>query len=273
MFRKIGFHPRQPAMCSLLLAGVCFYADAGSGQDMAPNGAMKTPAFEVTSLRPNNSGSESMQWNFSQNGFTARNITVQKLISIAYDINYANEVVGLPRWTDSARLDVEAKMSEEAAAPFRKLNAQQQWKEIQLMLQSLLADRFSLKIHHASQKLPVYTLEIAKAGCKLKESQAEAPLYKAKGHGRIDYQKAQIGDLIYGLSTEPDIDRRVIDRTGLTGRYDIFLEWGTGALGESTSTGPSIFTALEEQLGLKLVAEKVPVDVMVIDQLEPPTPN
>jgi uncharacterized protein (TIGR03435 family) len=237
MFRTIGFHPRQPVMCSFLLAGVCFYAVAGAGQDMAPNGAMKTPAFEVVSLRPNKSGSESMQWNFNQNGFTARNITVQKLVSIAYDINYANEVVGLPRWTDSARLDVEAKMSEEAAAPFQKLNAQRQWKEIQSMLQSLLADRFSLKIHRASQELSVYALEIAKDGCKLKESLGEAPLYKAKGHGRIDFEKAQIADLIFGLSTEPDVDRRVIDKTGLTGRYDIVLEWGTGALSEPTSTG------------------------------------
>jgi uncharacterized protein (TIGR03435 family) len=260
-------------MLNLLVVGLWALPMPAPGQDLTSNEAMKPPSFAVVSLKPNNSGNEAMKWNFNGDGYTAENITIRQLILSAYNLTFQNEVSGLPRWTESARFDIEAKMDEEAVTAFQKLNPQEQWKRIQLMLQSLLADRLSLRMHSESVVLPVYALVIAKGGCKLKESQAEVPEFRKKGHGQIDSQKAQIADLVFGLSSEADLDRRVVDRTGLTGRYDISLKWETGQLQGLSNPGPSIFTALQEQLGLRLEAEKVAVDVLAIDHIEPPTPN
>ncbi|MGA1982821.1 MAG: TIGR03435 family protein [Acidobacteriaceae bacterium] len=258
---------------SLLLAGLWALTAPVSGQELRSNEAVKAPAFAVVSLNPNHSGNEVMKWNFNDDGYLAENITIRQLILTAYSLNFQNEVSGLPRWTDSDRFDIQAKMDEDTATAFQKLNPQDRWKQIQRMLQALLVDRMSLRVHHEAVVLPVYALIVAKGGCKLKDSQAVMPLFRAKGHGQIDFQKAQIQDLIFGLSSEADLDRRVIDRTGLTGRYDISLIWATSQLQGSPSAGPSIFTALQEQLGLKLDAEKAAVDVIVIDNVEPPSPN
>jgi len=127
---KLEISRQSRILLNLILAGLFPLAIPLLGYSALESETTRVPSFEVVSLRPNNSGAESMQWNFNQSDFTARNITVRKLISIAYNINSDNEVVGLPRWADSARLDVEAKLSDEAAAPFQKLNPQQQWKEI-----------------------------------------------------------------------------------------------------------------------------------------------
>jgi uncharacterized protein (TIGR03435 family) len=235
--------------------------------------AAKGPAFEVVSVRQNKSGDSKMAWWPTANGFEARNISVRQLIVCAYDLRFSNEVAGLPPWTDTERFDVDAKMDEDAAARFQKLNPQQQWKQIQLMLQSLLADRFALKMHREPRELPVYDLVLAKGGVKLTASHAAQPVYRAKGHGQIDFEKAQIWDLIYGLSSDPDVDRPIVDKTGLTGRYDMQLKWTPNASQEATDPGLSIFTALEEQLGLKLVASKGPVDVIVVDHVERPSDN
>jgi uncharacterized protein (TIGR03435 family) len=98
-------------------------------------------------------------------------------------------------------------------------------------------------------------------------------VYRAKGRGQIDFEDAQIWDLIYSLSSDSDVDRLIVDKTGLTGRYDIQLKWTPNASQEATDQGLSIFTALEEQLGLKLVASKGPVDAIVVEHVERPTEN
>jgi uncharacterized protein (TIGR03435 family) len=238
-----------------------------------PEPAAKGPAFEVVSVRLNKSGDSKMAWWPTAIGFESRNISLRQLVVCAYDLRFSNEVAGLPPWTDTERFDVNAKMDEDAAAPFQKLNPQQQWKQIQLMLQSLLAERFALKAHREPRELPVYDLTLAKGGTKLTVSHAAQPVYRAKGHGQIDFEKAQIWDLIYGLSSDPDVDRPIVDKTDLTGRYDMQLKWTPNASQGETDQSLSIFTALEEQLGLKLVAAKAPVDVLVIDHIEQPSEN
>jgi uncharacterized protein (TIGR03435 family) len=260
-------------LLAIIPLAVVLTSSAQTISPVATEPAAKGPVFEVVSVRQNKSGDSKMAWWPTANGFEARNISVRQLIVCAYDLRFANEVAGLPPWTDTERFDVDAKMDEDAATPFQKLNAQQQWKQIQLMLQALLADRLALKTHHEPKELPVYDLMSAKGGVKLTASHAALPVYRAKGRGQIDFEDAQIWDLIYSLSSDSDVDRLIVDKTGLTGRYDIQLKWTPNASQEATDQGLSIFTALEEQLGLKLVASKGPVDAIVVEHVERPTEN
>jgi uncharacterized protein (TIGR03435 family) len=147
------------------------------------------------------------------------------------------------------------------------------------MLQLLLADRFKIMLHHETRTLAVYAMTVGKSGPKLHEVQAAGAVQFRSGHFSGPFS---IPDLAAALSTRLDLP--VVDQTGLTGFYDLTLDWtpddgrtGPGD-GESGTTGdksrPSIFVAIQEQLGLKLQAQKGPVDVLVIDRAEKtPTEN
>jgi uncharacterized protein (TIGR03435 family) len=169
------------------------------------------------------------------------------------------------------------------------------------MFQPLLADRFKLKFHYETRELPVYVLTIAKNGPKLKESQPDPAgppgpagmrgkhMMRLMGMGHLEAQGISVTLLTHELSRQ--LGRTVIDKTGLTGNYDFGLQWtpdlGTGptfkgpqggpSAGDNgaapDASGPTIFTAIQEQLGLKVESQKGPVRVMVIDHVEPPSAN
>jgi uncharacterized protein (TIGR03435 family) len=228
-----------------------------------------------------------MRWT-PDGSFRGVNITLNSLFASAYDIKM-DLISGAPGWVENAHFDVEAKVALEDAEAVKKLTQDQR----RAMMRSLLEDRFHLKAHVETKTLPVYELVVAKGGSKLTLAAPDPPPSpdakpddppKMRGRmmigpGSFEGTDIPIGNFVGNLGYI--VNRTVIDKTGLTGKYDMKLKWipddqamsaGPGS-GANTDSGPSIFTALEEQLGLKLVSSKGPVATLVIDHVEMPTEN
>jgi uncharacterized protein (TIGR03435 family) len=198
----------------------------------------------------------------------------------------SEQVIG-PDWIDKKRYVIQGKPSDSMREAMSKMTRKERLEQSQLMMQSLLSDRFKFKYHIEKRELRVYKLVLAKGGLKLKEhTDAKKVGVTMRGNGQFHE--------ISGMATIPDIigllinnipetdERPVINATGLTDTfYDFSLKWSaTGVAGSAgnaalsnSSDEPSLFTALQEQLGLKLVAAKAPVEVVIIDHIEPPSPN
>lgn len=257
-------------------------------QTTATTPATAAPAaFEVSTVKLNKSGTGSSGSNFDNGRFTATNIQLKNLMEYsAYGIPQPR-ILGGPKWLDSERFDIEAKMESAAAEGLKALSRDQRRAEIQVMFQQLLADRFKLAVHWETRELPVYALVAAKIGPILQESKnAPGESGTSSGDGQFSAKGMTLTEIAEALTQElsRELDRVVIDKTEIQGRYDIALKWtpetGTDAASSdadsSTSksdAGPSIFTALKEQLGLKLESAKGPVKVLVIDHIEMPTEN
>jgi uncharacterized protein (TIGR03435 family) len=281
---------------------------AGFGFDSHAAPADKPLTYDVVSVRlAHSEGGTGIK--LLPDGFSMQGATAKKMILIAggladdsgYGLHEGSKDVlisGLPNWAESMKFDVQAKMDEETAAAFKNLPVQQQKLQRLQMLRSLLADRFQLKFHSATRNIPVYALVIAKGGLKLKEADTNnlyahgqqlnnSPL----GRGSIIMTGVLIGQGItiahlIDLLNYPDceLDRVVVDETGLTKEYDVTLRWATFQPGGSSTvegarsavpdnTVLSIFTALQEQLGLKLKPTKAPIDIIVVDHIEKPSEN
>jgi uncharacterized protein (TIGR03435 family) len=188
------------------------------------------------------------------------------------------QVSGGPKWLDSAKYDIIAK-SDEREDPSKLTPAQLDVfiARQQQRLQSLLADRFQLKFHSIEKELHVYALVVAKGGPKLQQPKADElhRLY-TQGPGQLACFGASMSELAAELP-EVGISRIVLDRTGLSGNYDFSLRWTPESLDGGTpspeASGPSIFTALQEQLGLKLESVTGPVQTLVVDHIERPSEN
>ena len=217
---------------------------------------------------------------------------MKELIKIAYDLNYGadQQVSGGPAWTGSARFDIEAKEDPALGEKLQKLSSDERGKQLRQMLRGLLADRFKLQVHHESSELSVYELVMPKSGSKLMPSVAQPSSIDADnsakprswirfaGKGLLEGNDADAATLVTALSMQPEIGGRlVVDKTGLTGKYDFTLKWtpdmGQGADPPGADAGPTLFTALQEELGLRLQPTKAPVDVIVIDHVELPSRN
>jgi uncharacterized protein (TIGR03435 family) len=193
-------------------------------------------------------------------------------IQQAYQIHENNRILNAPEWVKGPGMwQIDAKVAGEDVAAFQKLTRDQHMR----MLQPLLADRFHLKAHIEQREMPIYELVVAKGGSKLKEAppnQAGGAHMIVDGSGKVDAANASLAGLPGLLNRE--VGRPVVDKTGLTGKYNFTLEYAAvSKAGTDDSAGPSIFTALEEQLGLKLEPTKAPMDVLVIDSIEQPTAN
>ncbi len=201
--------------------------------------------FDVASIRPNQTGSESRRATTTPGGvFTATNVSLKLLISRAYGVAEA-QIRGGPGWIDAEKYDVLAK----ADTPLEMSR-----EEVRPCLQAVLAERFRLTVHRETKPGSVYSLEVAKNGPKLKEaSSASSPGisgYSGSGKAGITGTRMTMTRLAEYLSGQTD--RPTLDNTGLRGEYDFSVEWATG----EASSGPSVFTALEEQLGLRVHATK-----------------
>ncbi len=232
------------------------------------------PAFEVVSIKPDTSGTGILFFNNTPDGFQARGFTVQMLIRAAYGYD-DNLISGAPGWLNSEHYTLDAKVAGADVPALSKLNPVQR----NLMLQPLLADRLRLKFHRETRQLPVYSLVLAKGGLKLKQSppgDSTAPQMRMTP-GHLTGQRFPISLLAQWLSLQ--VGRKVLDNTGLTGTYDFTLQWTPdspapmSAGAEATDSGPSIFTAIQEQLGLRLEPAKGPVETFVIDHVERPSEN
>jgi uncharacterized protein (TIGR03435 family) len=209
------------------------------------------------------------------------------LIHEAYGIFHDYRYTGAPEWLNSEKYDIEAKMDGSVADAFNKLGRDQRTLVFHQMLQTLLADRLKLETHRETKELPVYLLVVGKSGAKLPDAKPD-PDGSNHAHwgdrmnwpvvSMIGFQ-ATPGDLAGRLSGI--LGREVLDKTGLAGKYDFTLEYvPDGAQtrvsdgeGPPAPTGVSIFTALQEQLGLKLESGKGPVEIIVIGHVERPSGN
>ncbi len=179
---------------------------------------------------------------------------------------------GLPSWGDSAQFDIEAKIDDDSVAARKDLSPQDREQLNKRMLQALLADRFKLRVHYETRIGSFYQLVIAKSGPKVKQwPTGQEPRGTSWGRNGITIQGGGVDDLVMCLSDE--LGRKVVDKTGLTGHYDIDLKWTPDDQPGRPDAGPTLFTALEEQLGLKLDAAKGPLDTLVVDHVDKPSEN
>lgn len=290
-------------MAALLLLIACLGCTGLCQQETAEKARPRK--FEVASIRQNESAKARMSIRPGLHGrFSATNATVSGLLSWAYSVpDY--RIIGGPSWIRSKGYDIEAKVEAEQETTHALFQSR---------LQALLADRFKLRIHHESREYPIYELLIAKNGPKIQETKSGscvAPNLTAPARrppagepsqcgllwvsrGRITGALIPLSNLTGALShilKEP-----VLDKTGLSGRYDIHLEWVPDEVPEPLSAksvsshpaeaspadeapelvpllGPSLPQALQDQCGLKLESRKGPVDVIVIDHVERPSEN
>ena len=272
-----------------------FAAGFMTGQAPAP------PAtFEVASIKPSSGDEHRIGFQFLPGGgLRTTGASLKMLITFAYDVRDF-QVSGGPAWITSERYDILAKAesgsANDAPADPRNLNDVQFKTARELVgqrLQALLAERFKLVIHRETKEQPVYALVVAKNGPKLTASDAQSGNRNRRmmmGRGVINAQGMDLSMLANTLSNQ--LGRPVVDRTGLTGHYDFKLEYtpdpgqaGGGPFGGAPPppgvqappppdpNGPSIFTALQEQLGLRLESTKGPVEMIVIDSVEKASEN
>jgi uncharacterized protein (TIGR03435 family) len=234
------------------------------------------PAFEVASIKPTNPGERGGGIRMQGRQFTATNLSVSNLILIAYGI-HPRQLIGAPDWIEKDRYDILGKPDVEGQPNNRQMRA---------LFQKLLADHFRMKFHHEKREFSVYTIVVAKNGAKLTASEEDPkrdPLMFFYGPGKVVAKNATITDFAELLQGGV-LDRPVVDRTGLAGRYDFGLIYRpdqplAGDRGDK-SPAPSdqdalqdIYGAVQQQLGLRLEATKTPVDVIVVDHLEKPSEN
>jgi uncharacterized protein (TIGR03435 family) len=248
-------------------------------------------SFEVASVKVNKSGEPQSGPQMQPGGrLTLTNRTLRYLVQFAYSTLESQlhdfQIVGGPEWADKDRFDVTAKMEGNPPPVPATANL------ARMMLRGVLAERFQLKVRMESREVPVYALVVARpngqlgAGLRLRQDGCErfvpppggpelkgsAPLcgYLRGGQGMLNYRGVPISSL-FRPNALGGLDRLVIDRTNLQGLFDIDLTWAVDAT--AADNAPSIFTAVQEQLGLKLEPTRAPVDVLVIESAEKPAPD
>jgi uncharacterized protein (TIGR03435 family) len=244
--------------------------------------AKQLPEFEVASIKLNKSGSGSSRSDFDHGRFTATNEGIKGLIQYdAYGVP-GPQIEGGPAWLASERFDIEAKVDDTTAVEMERLGPEERSQMKRQLIGQLLSDRFKLAVHWETKELPVYTLVAAKGGAKLTpSSDASGSSGTSSNRGHLKASSVTMARLAETLTSilNREVGRIVVDRTGIEGRYDLALEWSpedgssSSASNDGQGSGPSIFTALEEQLGLKLESSKGPVKILVIDRVEQPSEN
>lgn len=299
----------------LLVATTCFgLATASSAQIIHASDPL--PSFEVATIKP--ASSLSRLSSASPAEVHISNVTVRNLIEQAYGIPWTSadneRVLGGPAWLDTNHYDIAARIPGDLAEARQKLSPDQQKQQISLMLQSLLAERFHLKLHFETRVLTVYALVVAKPNPHLVESanqhesttqETPAPIAlpskpedpKALHHGilqgivvlyngqsaQMTAKQASMDDLVRWFAGYSEVGGRpVVNQTSLSGLYDFTLRWTRQTLAATPQPGssdaadsdaPPLFTALPNQLGLRLKSTKAPVEVILIDHTDPPTDN
>ena len=286
----------------ILAALIILVAPTSFAQTTAPPATPTLPsatpaaaplAFDAISIHPSKTTTtttssgieiERMFTRTTPDGYSVENGTVKYLIMEAYAVKW-DSIIGGPAWLGSDHFDIDAKVTPAADAPPPKLTSAQR----KQMIKSLLADRFKLAVHDETKDAPIYELDLAKSGSKLPESTPGDTFAKGfkgiddnpvpigypvlLGFGHLFGQSVTIASLIDYLTST--LKRPIVDKTGLTGKFDLSLQWTPDNTPDDSplAGGPSIFTAVQEQLGLKLTSTHGPVKTLVIDHVEPPSPN
>jgi uncharacterized protein (TIGR03435 family) len=245
----------------------------------APPKAMSAdadPSFDVATIKPSDPDATGRGFRIGGRKFTALSTSLNVLIQWAYGV-HEKQIVGAPDWLENDKYDITGVPDTEGQP------SSAQWK---MMVQKLLADRFKLTFHRDKRVLSVYTLSVSKAGSKLTKSESSGKLISfsfetAAGGISLPVKNATMAEFASVMQTGV-LDRPVVDQTGIEGRYDLVLKWAPDdsqfgghppEVSKADSPLPSLFTAIQEQAGLKLDAVKAPVDVMVIDHVGKPSDN
>jgi uncharacterized protein (TIGR03435 family) len=261
------------------------------------------PAFEVASVTPNKSGDPGASFGGRPGGqLVVRNNTLRNIIRNTYGLQEF-QIVGGPEWINSDRFDIVAKAADDA--PEARISNDAPQARMLLMVRTLLADRFKLAVHTETREIPIYALVMARSdgrpGPQLRPAAVDcaamlaaargggAPLPRAPaGERPICGMQTAPGRMMAGGYALPDVARNlspftgriVVDKTGLSGTFDLDLAWTPDQIPTGPRppgapafdpNGPSLFTAVQEQLGLKLDSQRGPVEVLVIDRAERPT--
>ena len=229
----------------------------------------QSPAFEVAAIHPNKSDSHSSHWDDHRSRMTATNVSLQKLIAFAYQVH--DFQISGPDWLRSQHFDIQAEGAEWVNKTQRPL-----------IIQNFLIERFKLALHREAKELPIFALVTAKDGPKLQSVDPHGVSGISSGRGNMTLERASMKELVDSLSQR--VNRPIIDKTGLTGAFNGELHWtpdeqqSSSAMiaGDSAieNVGPSLFTAIQDQLGLKLIPQRGQVELLVIDHVEKvPTEN
>ena len=271
------------ACIAIVVSPVSGQSGPAQNAPQTPNTGTKPLAYEVVSIKPNKSGGNSGSYGFRPDGIYATNVPLASFLSNEVR---NQQVYGAPDWLKSERYDFEAKVAESDLNAYHHASLA----ERNRMMHAVFEDRMKLKDHRETRELPIFALTVAKSGSKLKAAteediQGKNPPPGSANWGRGLYwiagkshdeqqilgQGASMQRLAQSLSFTQGIDRLVVDKTELTGKYNFSLEWASP--NATDSAAPSITTAIQEQLGLKLEPAKGPVEVLVIDHIERPTEN
>jgi uncharacterized protein (TIGR03435 family) len=235
------------------------------------------PAFEVASIKANKTAPNNSEIHFDPGRLTAENVPASFLIIWAYHVRMF-QLSGGPGWINSEKFDIAAKLEGGASS-----------QQVLLMMQTLLEERFKLRLHRETKEHSVYTLVPAKSGIKLRASTADCEALARedppgqpsrrqcgawfRGSTQFTGTKISMTEFVEDLANL--LERPVVDKTGFTENFDVTLQWTPDEQPPENSDAPSpaIFTALQEQLGLKLESGKSPVETLVIDHIEKPDAN
>ena len=245
---------------------------------LPPMDANASPTFEVATIKPSKPDEQGKAFRVIGRRFKTINMTMTETMSFAYGI-HAKQIIGAPDWFGTEKFDIDAQPDGQGAP------SDKQWKG---MLQKLIVERCKLTYHPDKRELAVYVLSVAKTGPKLTKSDGDPnglPGLFFRGRlGDLNVRNANMVDFT-GLMQNAVLDRPVLDQTKITGRYDFTLNWTPddsqfGGMGakippstDSANAPPALYTAIQEQIGLKLDATKAPADVFVLDHVERPSEN
>jgi uncharacterized protein (TIGR03435 family) len=243
-----------------------------------PMAADANPSFEVATIKPSKPDAQGFGIIVRGRRIETMNTSLSDLIKFAYRV-HAKQLIGVPDWAGSEKWDITGQPDAEGQP------SDAQWRS---MIAKMLAERYRLAFHHDKRELSVYVLSVAKDGPKLTKSEGDPnglPGLGFQGLGKLVVRNANMGDFTSMILQAVVLDRPVLDQTGLTGRFDFTLNWTPddsqfGGMGakippptDAANAPPALYTAIQEQIGLKLEATKAPADVLVIDKVEKPSEN
>ena len=244
---------------------------------LAPMAADANPSFDVATIKPSKPDAPGKMFRVQGNRFTTINTTLADLIKMAYNVQ-DKQILGAPDWVFADKYDIAAQ-PDVPGAPNQD--------QLKLMVKKLLADRFQLKFHNDKKELSAYVLTVAKGGPKMKTNDSDPNGLGGRffrGLGVLTFTNSTMADFC-DLMQAAVLDRPVVDQTNLPGKWDFLLKWTPdesqfGGMGikvpppsDAADAPPPLYTAIQEQIGLKLDAEKAQVPVLVIDHVDKPSEN
>ena len=259
---------------------------------LLPESGATALSYELVSIHTSKPDARGYDLNNTPSGVTASAINLRQLLSEGFGFTFGEllqeQIISVPKWAETQRFDIQAKVDDsnvERLGAARKAETMAVWVRSMVerkpttetaMLQQLVTDRFHLKFHYEQRVMGVFAMTIAKGGVKMAVAHPKDPEHGSMnaGEGKLSGENVPPGFLTFLLTRE--VGRPVVDRTGLTQGYDFSMTYTHDAgmnASAAPDSGPSVFTALEEQLGIKLVNAREPVWVIVVDHVEMPSGN